>query len=323
MSVNLFTKNGHSMYEISSLIQKAIRRGDAEYACYAASEMEMAYRPYLWKRLFVTSAEDCFDMVTHEILKLRREDERLKDNTNLSKAVSLLVATRKNRDADYFACNILYSRYKKDYEDDGEFKTRHGHNVEKLAERLKVAIMECDEYECGYIANEIRLWYRGLFWHCVKCVAEKLAFSLLREEILALEAVDMMQKNNFKNGTTIYISKALTTIFKAIKYGKDVFQSTSYDLLDINDFQERRIIPQYTYDCHTIVGKRRGLTDDDFLISEQKCLKPHQKGEYDDLDWINSRKWRTEGRCNNFDVPKFPKSIYEQINKGIFQQSLF
>lgn len=106
MSVNLLTKNGHSMYEISSLVQKAIRRGDGEFACYAASEMEGLYRPYLWKRLFVTSAEDCFDMVTHEVLKLRREDERSKDNINISKAVSLLVATRKNRDADYFACNI-------------------------------------------------------------------------------------------------------------------------------------------------------------------------------------------------------------------------
>lgn len=323
MSANLFTKNGHSMYEISSLIQKAIRRGDEEFACYAASEMEWSYRAYLWKRLFVTSAEDCYDLITNDVLKLRQADDVRKDNANLSKAVSLLVATRKNRDADFFACNLLYSRYKKDYPCGGEVQTRHGHDVEKLATCLKEALLRCDDVEVGYLANEIRLWYRGLFWVCVKDVAGKLNYQPLTEEVLALEDVDMMQQKNFANGTTIYISKAITSIFKFIKYGQDVFKQTKYKLFNIDDYQDRRIIPEYTFDCHTLIGKRKGLTDDDFLISEQKCLKPHQQGEYDDRDWANSRKWRTEGRGNVFEIPKMPKELYNQINKGIFQPSLF
>lgn len=47
----LYTKNGHSMYDMVSLLQKAIRRGDAEVAGYAANELRGRYNAYLWRRL--------------------------------------------------------------------------------------------------------------------------------------------------------------------------------------------------------------------------------------------------------------------------------
>lgn len=34
MANALYTKNGHNMFEVSSLIQKAIRRSNKDYACY-------------------------------------------------------------------------------------------------------------------------------------------------------------------------------------------------------------------------------------------------------------------------------------------------
>ena len=310
------------MFEISSLIQKAIRRGDAEFACYAASEMERSYRPYLWKRLFVTSAEDCFDLVTSDVLALKESDDKTRDNVNLSKAVSILVSTRKNRDADYFACNLLYSRYKKDYPCGGSVQTRHGHDVEKMSHILVEELLNCNDENAGYIANEIRLWYRGLFWVCMKRACDKLGSSILTEEISSLKKVDLAQKMNDAS-TTIYLCKAMTSIMKHIKYGADVFAKKEPALYDIDDFQSRRSVPEYTYDCHTIIGKRRGLNDDDFIVSEQKCLNPHQEGEYDELDWTNSRKWRTEGRGNVFDMPKMSKEVYKLVNQGIFLQTLF
>lgn len=322
MAQNLYTKNGHNMFEISSLIQKAIRRGDREFACYAASEMEHSYRPYLWKRLFVTSAEDCFDLVTSDVLRCKTEDDKARDNENLSKAVSILVDARKNRDADYFACNLLYSRYKKDYPCGGNVQTRHGHDVERLSHIFVEELLNCNDENVGYLANEIRLWYRGLFWVCVKNACDKLNYSKLTNEILSLKKVDLAQKMNDAS-TTIYLCKAMTSIMKFVKYGEDVFAHSQPNFYDINDYQARRIIPQYTYDCHTIIGKNRGLTDDDFIISEQQCLTPHQEGDYDNLEWVNSRKWRTEGRGNVFDVPKMPKDIYKMANEGIFQQTLF
>lgn len=63
----LYTKNGHSMYDMVSLLQKAIRRGDVEIAGYAANELRGRYNAYLWRRLLAISAEDCYGIMTKEI----------------------------------------------------------------------------------------------------------------------------------------------------------------------------------------------------------------------------------------------------------------
>lgn len=318
----LYTKNGHQMFEISSLIQKAIRRGDMENACYAANEMERSYRPYLWKRLLITSAEDCYDLTTGEVNRLKLLDDKEKSNLHISKAVSFLVMSRKNRDADYFACNLLHSKYKKDcYPCGGDVQTRHGHNLKLLCDALKQKILESNDIEIGYLANEIRQWYRGLFWVCVKDIARKLGDEKVIDEIRQLEKVDLSQRK--ETSSTIFIAKAITTLMKIQKYGYDEFQVPAYKIENIEHYSQRRTLPAYTFDCHTWLGKRKGLTDDDFIVTEQKCLNPLQKGEYDDLDWANSRKFRTEGRGNDFNVPKMDKSKYERINKGIFDNSLF
>lgn len=316
------TKNGHNLFEISSLIQKALRRGDKEFAAYAANEMERDFRPYLWKRLFVVSAEDCFDMVSHQILQLKELDDKEKNNEYISYAVALLTETRKNRDADFFACNLLYSRYKKDYPCGGEIQTRHGHDVKKLADILTQKLLQGDDVEVGYLANEIRQWYRGLFWVCAKNAASQLGFSDVEEEVNALEQIDILNMKT-KNNTTIYICKAITTIFKAAKYGNGIFQTITPQPLNIEDYGAFRKIPRYCYDVHTWQGKRMGKTDDDFIIEEQQSLHPHQQGEYDDRDWANSRKWRTEGRHHDFNTPKLPKKVLADVNKGKFQPTLF
>jgi len=113
----MFTKNGHNLFEISSLLQKSIRRGHAGYAGYAANELYGRYRNYFWKRMLTISAEDCWGVVTKEIIALKQADDLVNENykgydTNplfVAKAVVLLLKARKNRDADYFACNLLNS----------------------------------------------------------------------------------------------------------------------------------------------------------------------------------------------------------------------
>lgn len=71
----LYTKNGHSMYDMVSLLQKAIRRGDVEVAGYAANELRGRYNAYLWRRLLAISAEDCYGIMTKEIEALRQADD--------------------------------------------------------------------------------------------------------------------------------------------------------------------------------------------------------------------------------------------------------
>lgn len=322
MSNMLFTQNGHSMFDISSLIQKALRRGDMEFACYAAHEMMWKYRPYLWTRLLITSAEDCYDLVTGRIYYLRQKDLSTGDPGNsqyLSEAVNLLTRTRKNRDSDYFACNLLYSRVKKDFPmGDGQLVTRHGHDLKAMTIELKKAIFNRDEENIGYIANEIRCWYRKLFWVVAKDVAKTLGYDNIAREIIALREVDLAQ--NPKNSSTIYISKAIVTFLHVLEAGNaDIFQYPNMKVIeDVLKYSVARKIPDYTYDCHTAKGKAMGLDGDDFIVTEQANLNPHVEGMYDDLDWTNSRKWRTEGRGHNFDTPKLPKKMLDEANNGIF-----
>lgn len=114
------TKNGYSMFEMSSMIQKAIRRSDIPHASYAAAELYPSYRKMMWNRLLTVSAEDCYGIMTKEILALAEADERVNANKPadkasmifVAKAIILLCMARKNRDADYVACNYLWGNPK-------------------------------------------------------------------------------------------------------------------------------------------------------------------------------------------------------------------
>lgn len=116
MAFDMYTKNGHNFYDMSSMLQKAIRRGDYQRAGYAANELSERYRNYLWKRLLIISAEDCYGIITKEIIGLKLADDEVRkskkgENGNIfvSKAITLLCMALKNRDACYFACNFFKS----------------------------------------------------------------------------------------------------------------------------------------------------------------------------------------------------------------------
>ena len=112
MAYEMLTRNGHSFYEMTALMQGAIRRGDVKRAGYAAAELFPKYRQYLWRRLLIISAEDCYGIMTQEILALMDAEKRMKQDDEtifVSKAIVLLCYARKNRDADYFACNLMRS----------------------------------------------------------------------------------------------------------------------------------------------------------------------------------------------------------------------
>lgn len=226
MSYLPFTKNGHNMFEVSSLIQKAIRRKDMEYACYAAREMMFKYRSYLWKRMIVVTAEDCFDLVTRPIFILRQRDEEcgnINETKHISQAVNLLVNTRKNRDADFFACNLLNSKNKWNVcpDGDGYLVTRHGHDLKTMATLFKKTILNAEDELCGYIGNEIRNWYLGLFWTIVRDAARELGYPSIMREIDVLWTIDMSKP--VKDTTFIYAAKALTILMRVAKEGNADF----------------------------------------------------------------------------------------------------
>lgn len=299
-----------------------------EYACYAAHEMMWKYRPYLWKRLFVTSAEDCYDPVTARILYLRKKDFEIYapgDTKYLSEAINLLVRTRKNRDADFFACNYVCSKDKR--EDlpmgSGPLVTRHGHDLKGMARLLKIAILNHAEEDIGYISCEIWCWYKKLFWIVAKSVAKELGSGVVAREIEALQTVDMSY--NQDNKTFIFIGKAVVLLLHIIKEGThEIFSYPDMRAIeDVLKYSNPRNIPEYTYDCHTIKGKAMGKTVFDFRVSEQISLRPHIQGEYDDRQWDNSTKWNADGRCVDCNTPKLPRQLLDDANNGIFPSTLF
>jgi len=54
----LQTEDGYPFDEVTSALQKSIRRGLEEEAMFWAAELETRYQDYLWKRLQVISVED-------------------------------------------------------------------------------------------------------------------------------------------------------------------------------------------------------------------------------------------------------------------------
>jgi len=113
------TVKGYDFFEVSSAMQKAIRRNDPKLAGYFALELyHSGYTQYVWKRLLTVSAEDCYgETITTEIYNLYRSFMLINDGRPdldkgrifISKAVIILCQTPKCRDADHLQ-NLIYDR---------------------------------------------------------------------------------------------------------------------------------------------------------------------------------------------------------------------
>ena len=132
------TRRGYEFGEVSSAMQKAIRRADAKLAGYWALELwESGFGQYVWRRLLTVSAEDCWGILTQEVKALhdaytevntRGQRGKPKGRIFISKAVILLCLAKKSRDADHLQ-NFVYDQ-------------KAGLDPETLAEDLRNA----DEY---------------------------------------------------------------------------------------------------------------------------------------------------------------------------------
>ncbi len=112
------TKNGYLLSEVASALQKAIRRADGRLAGWWAVEMhDSGYASYLWRRLFVISAEDVAGCVTQEVEALYRAWQLLQTTDKkkmaqgkpasgrlfAAKAAVLLAMSPKSRDMVHLA----------------------------------------------------------------------------------------------------------------------------------------------------------------------------------------------------------------------------
>ena len=114
MQTRLKTARGYDFGEATSVMQKAIRRGDAKTAGYFAIELfESNYREYVWRRLLTITAEDCWGILTQEVEALYRAWKMIdkakpgKGRIFVAKAVILMSQAKKSRDADHLT-NLVY-----------------------------------------------------------------------------------------------------------------------------------------------------------------------------------------------------------------------
>lgn len=332
---NLYTKNGHNMFEVSSMIQKAIRRGSKDHACYAANEL-LRFRKYLWKRLLCVSAEDCYDLVTNQIVALKQADDaqnwQQKSPLFIEKAIGILLVTRKNRDADYFACNLLNSRDRIEL-DESEYigsnsgcYTKNGHEMFLVSGLLERAITRKDDVRAGYLANELMVRYREFLWKRLITVASNMSYQDIVNEIIALKKADDMQPTTSPK-SSIFVAKGLTILLKVVKYGCCNFYVNDlvYPVVYLKDYDSRRMmIPDYVFDCHTHRGKQMGKTKKEFIATEQVALTPYQEGEYEKCGWDRYFYLEKNGFYDKNNItPRPDENKMKEIEDGCIQQSLF
>ena len=81
------TRRGYEFGEVSSAMQKAIRRADAKLAGYWALELwESGFGQYVWRRLLTVSAEDCWGILTQQVKALH--DAYTEINRNAPRSTS-------------------------------------------------------------------------------------------------------------------------------------------------------------------------------------------------------------------------------------------
>ena len=142
MAYEIKTDGGYDFYEVASALQKACRRGDVRLAGFMALELFPRYSTYCWKRLMTISAEDCYGIITQEILALKQGFDLVNMNAKkptgrvfISKAVILLCEAKKSRDADVLS-NYIHDRKAQLKDED----------IEKLIEEVRAEKPAIPEY---------------------------------------------------------------------------------------------------------------------------------------------------------------------------------
>lgn len=282
MAYQMLTRTGKSFYEVTSAMQNAIRKGDYEIAGYCLWELLPQYTSYLRKRLLVISAEDCYGIITKEILALADTG----DEEALTKALVLLCAAKKNRDADYFVCNLMFC-------DEPTGKTK-----DELSKLLHAAIRKMDVVGAGRYSMELFKKNRKELWRMLT-ETTGVYYRGLEDEIEALkESNERMSKPTEE---TIFAAKAIVLMWTAMKRSTadELLGYPALDFYDVIDpaniivpkpvgecAKVTGLFPEWAYNWHTSYGKYQLRRDAVHAITnDQRLLTPLEENLFDDCTW--------------------------------------
>lgn len=280
MAYKLVTRTGRNFYEVTSIMQNAIRHGDYDVAGYAMWEMLPQFNSYLRKRLLIISAEDLFGVITKEIEELCR----IGDEEALSKALSLMCRAKKNRDADFVVCNLMYQH------DNTERSTQ------ELSKLLTTAIRRFNVEEAGNLAGELFHRSRKMFWNTILTVTE-VYYPYLLDEVNSLARCNELMTNPAEE--TIFGAKAIVLMWTKREpvelllghEGMSLYELLPYDSIEIIKPLDlcpkiRGLFPDQYYNWHTTHGKYRLMRDTVHAIeNNQRLLYPLEENLFDDCSW--------------------------------------
>lgn len=261
-------------------MQNSIRKGEFEIAGETMWELLPQYTPYLRKRLLVISAEDCFGVITKEILALCE----IGDEESLTKALALLCAAKKNRDADYIVCNLMYT------------DEPTGWKKEELAKELHKAIRAMNVIKAGRYSAELFKKNRKELWKMLKETAQ-VYYPHLIDEIDALGIAN--EKVSKPSEETIFAAKAIVLFWTKRDDPEDLlgFPKMKFDtLLSGSEIPVPKplemcrkvtgLYPDWAYNWHTSYGKYQLRRDAVHAISnDQRILTPLEENLFDDCTW--------------------------------------
>jgi hypothetical protein len=173
--------------------------------------------------------------------------------------------------------------------------THNGYGLAECASAMQKAIRRNKPQIAGFFALEMAERYHAYVWkRLLICSAEDLA-GVITQEVIALHDA-FLRVNEGKPKKLrgkVMIAKAVLLMCKAPK-------SRDADHLVCvvpHTFRAERLeaayaaackgplppLPEYTFDCHTVRGRRNGKTRADFFQDEFLALQPREEGVFDSL----------------------------------------
>lgn len=314
MAYQMLTRTGRNFWEITSVMQNAIRKGDYEIAGYCLWELLPGYTPYLRKRLLVISAEDCFGVLTKDVMSLCE----VGDEDSLTRALALLCAAKKNRDADYFVCNLMIPTPRGQY------------SKEELARALHRSIRKMDVEAAGLQSMALFKKNRKELWK-VLLESTKVYYPRLEDEVEALRAAN--DKVSKPSEETIFAAKAIVLMWTYqsrdtadMVLAHPILNFSSVvdpaDIIIPKPLEECKrltgLFPDWAYNWHTYHGKydlRRDAVH--AITNDQRLLTPLEVNLFDDCSWnrdINAclEKWNP----NRHRIPYDDGKVQPEVKYG-------
>lgn len=171
--------------------------------------------------------------------------------------------------------------------------TKRGYDFYVATSAMQKAIRRGETALAGFFALELmESGFHNYVWKRLMTISAEDCHGIITQEI---ESLWNGFKEHFQKGTQkgrIYLAKAIIVLSQAPKsrdadhltnliYDKEVVTSEAERFMNSLDKTEKMAVPDYVYDVHTIQGKKRGKTKEDFFREEFKALNPRQKGLFD------------------------------------------